>query len=107
MNIASVAGVTFQNEVIALRQEGTQQGLTINEESNFSNIMDITMRLFDETSLLEHEAHQYQFDFLTGRTDDMLGVMLAEQRAHTAVTFTTQITSRIMDAYRQIMNLQI
>jgi flagellar hook-basal body complex protein FliE len=73
----------------------------------FGSIMDAAIRLFDETSRIENDLTQLQIDYIAGHTDDMLAVMLAEQRAMTAVTFTTQITSKIMDAYRQIMNMQI
>lgn len=73
----------------------------------FGLIFDATVRLLENTSALENEAQQAQIDYISGRSDDMLTVMLAEQRAQTAVTFTTQITSRVMDAYRQIMNMQI
>lgn len=77
------------------------------EPSQFGNIFDAAVRLLDETSTLEREASHQQFLYATGQTDDMLAVILAEQRAHTAVTFTTQITSRVMDAYRQIINMQV
>jgi len=80
---------------------------TVSEAPGFGTIMNAAIRLFEETSLVENELSQYQTDFAAGRTDDMLAVMLAEQRAQTAVTFTAQLTSRVMDAYRQIMNLQI
>ncbi|MCL1936568.1 MAG: flagellar hook-basal body complex protein FliE [Defluviitaleaceae bacterium] len=79
----------------------------VETNSSFSNILDSAIRMFDEASVLENEASNLQIDYATGRTDDLLAVMLAEQRAHTAVTFTTQLTSRILDAYRQIMNMQI
>ena len=73
----------------------------------FGKIFDATIRMFENASVLEHEAEAEQISFITGESDDMLAVMLAEQRAQTAVTFTSQVTSKIMDAYRQIMNMQI
>ena len=79
----------------------------IAEPSQFGNILDAAVRLLDETSTAEHDLAAIQMDFITGRTDDILAVSLAEQRAQTAVTFTTQLTSRVLDAYRQIMNLQV
>ena len=78
-----------------------------NGPSQFGNILDNAVRLLDDASRLEHELADIQMQYVTGQTDDMLAVMLAEQRAHTAVTFTTQLTSRVLDAYRQIMNMQI
>lgn len=86
---------------------GVSTNPPLNQPSQFGNILDAAVRLFDETSTLEREAGRLQFEYATGQTEDMLAVILAEQRAHTAVTFTTQLTSRILDAYRQIINMQI
>lgn len=86
--------------------------LTVNQnemesESSFGSIFNSAIRLLDATSLAEHKAQQIQMDYISGQTDDMLAVILAEQRAHTVVAFTTQVISRVMDSYRQIMNLQV
>jgi len=86
--------------------------LTINEDNkeakgNFGTIFNSAVRLLDATSLAEHEAQQIQMDYISGKTDDMLAVILAEQRAQTAVAFTSQVISSVMDSYKQIMNLQV
>lgn len=101
MNITRVDGVNLTNPNL-VNGEMYQNG-----PSQFGNILDSAVRLLDETSRLEHELTQIQMDYASGRTDDMLEVILAEQRAHTAVTFTTNLTSRVLDAYRQIMNMQV
>lgn len=95
----------INNPTLVIPGANTNPPLT--EPSQFGNILDAAVRLFDETSTLEREAGRLQFEYATGQTDDMLAVILAEQRAHTAVTFTTQLTSRVLDAYRQIINMQI
>lgn len=100
MNIERINPNALINQNIASGQE-------VGQSSNFGNILDSAISLFDDASRAEHELTQIQMDYITGQTDDMLAVMMAEQRAHTAVTFTTQITSRVLDAYRQIMNMQV
>jgi len=106
MNIVDIANIGNLNSV-----RFPQSTSILNElpqtEPDFGPIMEAAVRLFDETSMAEHEATRWQLDFASGVTDDFLGVILAERRASTAVTFTTQITSRLMDSYRQIMQLQI
>ena len=82
-------------------------GIQLAQPSQFGHILDAAVRLLDETSRAEHDLASIQMDFITGRTDDILAVSLAEQRAQIAVTFTTQLTSRVLDSYRQIMNLQV
>jgi len=37
----------------------------------------------------------------------MLAVILAQEKAYTSLNFTVQVTSRIIDAYREIMRIQV
>ncbi|MDL2248873.1 flagellar hook-basal body complex protein FliE [Tyzzerella sp. OttesenSCG-928-J15] len=46
-------------------------------------------------------------DYITGKTDDMLAVVTAEQRAYTALNFTVQVTNKVVEAYKQIISMQI
>ena len=73
----------------------------------FGGFLSAAIDLLNETSRLEHAAQSMQLDYITGRTDDILGVVLAEQRAQMALNFTVQITSRVVEAYRQIISMQI
>lgn len=99
----TINNLSFLNDSLRVEQNNS----TTDSENIFGTIFNSAVRLFDETSRTEHEAHQLQMDYISGRTDDMLAVILAEQRALTAVTFTSQVLSNVMDAYRQIMNLQV
>jgi len=103
-NINSVNNINFLNHSLNANNNSIEN---TTDENVFGAIFNSAIRLFDATSELEHEAHQLQIDYMAGRTDDMLAVILAEQRALTAVTFTAQMVSSVMDAYRQIMNLQV
>lgn len=111
MNKGDAMNISQINNALAASQNNVNnQTQAVDSESRgaaFSMIFDATIRMLENTSQLEHEATTAQMDYISGRSDDMLSVMLAEQRAQTAVSFTTQITSRVMDAYRQIMNMQI
>ncbi|MCL2565198.1 MAG: flagellar hook-basal body complex protein FliE [Defluviitaleaceae bacterium] len=97
--------VQGQSIVDTVRRSRASEAATTGEE--FDGVLQAAMDLFNETSRLEHEAHSVQLDYITGRTDDILAVVLAEQRAQMAVNFTVQITSRIVEAYRQIISMQI
>ena len=73
----------------------------------FGLVFDGIMGLWNETSVAESNLAELQLKFVTGQTDDMLAIMLAEQKVQTLVTFTTQVTSSIMDAYRAIINMPV
>jgi len=75
--------------------------------SPFSAFFDAAMGMVNDTNRMQLEARQLQFDFATGRLDDILAVQMGMDRASNALTFTTQVTNRIIEAYREIMRMQV
>lgn len=75
--------------------------------SGFGDFFNAAINLYDETSRVELQAEKLQTDYIAGRTDDLVAVTLAEQKAYTALSFTLQITNRIVDSYKQIMAMQL
>ena len=76
-------------------------------DSPFSAFFNAAMGMVNDTNRMQIELMQAQFDFATGRLDDILAVQMAMDRASNALTFTTQITNRIIESYREIMRMQI
>ena len=100
MNINQISGIvnSSNNNIVQQSQ---------NNGDGFALIFNGMLDLFNETSQAENDLQALQLQFVTGQTDDMLSVMLAEQKVQTLVTFTSQVTSSIMDAYRSIINMPV
>ena len=45
--------------------------------------------------------------FLSGETDNIHSVMIAGNKANLALQMTIQVRNKVMDAYNEIMNMQI
>ena len=73
----------------------------------FSTFFDAALNLFEETNALQISAENLQIDLATGRTDDILTVLLAQDRAYNALNFTIQVTNKIIESYREIMRMQV
>ncbi len=78
-----------------------------NNSDAFTAIFDASVNLIDETSSYQKEAKQLQLDFASGKTDDIIGVTLAQEKAMTALNFTVQVTNKVVDAYKEIMQIQL
>jgi len=77
------------------------------EDNPFSMFFDAALNVVNDTNRFQQNANQMQLDFATGRLDDILAVQMAMSRASDSLTFTTQVTNRIIEAYREIMRMQI
>lgn len=61
----------------------------------------------DTTNSLLMESDRITADFAAGITDNIHAVTIASEKADTALQFTLQIRNKIMDAYAEIMRMQI
>jgi len=97
--ISYLSGITFKNEL--LKPEAVEG------KSAFESVFQAAMKVVDETNKLQFEADKLQIDLAAGRTDNILDVVLAQDRAYTALNFTVQITNKIIESYREIMRMQV
>lgn len=73
----------------------------------FDGLYTASLNMFNETNDKQIEANQQQIDYLTGKTDNMLGVIMAQESALSSLNFTVQVTNKMVEVYKQIMQIQI
>lgn len=83
----------------ALAQAGNTQA--------FGEVLSGVMQVINETNVAQIEADTAQLDFITGRSDNMLTVLLAQERAFASMNFTVNIVNRAVSAYQEIMRMQV
>jgi len=73
----------------------------------FQDLLGAYMGILGDAGRAEQHYQHLQVEFALGNHDDMLSVIMAQEMAITSVNFAVQITSRIIEAYREIMRMQI
>lgn len=56
---------------------------------------------------LENHADKLKQDFALGKTDNISEVLIAGEKASIALQFTMQVRNKILDAYSEIMRMQV
>lgn len=56
---------------------------------------------------LENQSSKDAYNLSVGKTDDLTAVMLSSVKAQTAIQTATQITTRAVNTYREIMQMNI
>lgn len=64
-------------------------------------------KALNNTNTLLNEAQKLSDAFAAGKIDNIHQVTLAGEKADIALQFTMQIRNKIMDAYSEIMRMQI
>lgn len=70
----------------------------------FSNILTDAINTASDT---DAEDKASSIELLSGKSDDFSGLLLDAQKAEIALNFSLQIRNKVLDAYKEIMNMQI
>ncbi len=93
-SISQMTGLNVKNSAKTNKTSSTSFGDVINEA--ISKVND-----------LQVESEQKTEDFITGVSDDIHSVIIAGSKADLALQMTLQVRNKVMDAYKEIMNMQI
>jgi flagellar hook-basal body complex protein FliE len=72
-----------------------------------TNFSDIFGEALNKVNDLQIESQNITDSFLSGETDNIHNVMIAGSKANLALQMTIQVRNKVMDAYNEIMNMQI
>lgn len=73
----------------------------------FSAIFDQMVNLVGETDSLAAEAEKAKINFSLGNAESVHEVTIAQQKALVSLQYTVAIKNALLEAYREIMNIQI
>jgi len=88
------------NPTKILNQENKSQGEVI-------SFGDYLQTALNSVNQLQLDSTQIGIDFAAGKTDNIHEVMIAGEKADIAMQLTMQIRNKVVDAYNEIMRMQI
>lgn len=95
--IDRIGGINNTNQNI-------QKQTTKNTDLNFS---DILKDAIDDVNNLQKDATKASTDYAAGKITDIHQVMIAAEKASLSLKLTTEVTNKIVDAYKEIMRMQL
>ena len=76
------------------------------EEGAFENIFQSALELVNETNDYANVAEQEELNYAMGLSEDTHTLMIAQQKANVSLQFTVAVRDAVLDAYKEIMNMQ-
>lgn len=74
---------------------------------SFEAIFNAAVGLFNDTNQFQIDAENLQLDYITGKTDDIIALNMAQAKASSSLQFTAQVTNKVLTAYQEIMRLSL
>ena len=109
MNLTSISGMDnalqrINNNSLTSAFDST---LTSKEtsESSFDSLLNSAINLIKETDELSNAAEEEEIKYALGY-DNTLELMVAQNKANLSLSYTVAIRDKVVEAYKEIMNLQ-
>ncbi len=92
-----------------LTKYGLNNSEKASEESNksFGSILDAAMNMINETNDYQNAAESAEIQFALGEAVSTHELAVAQQKANIALQYTVAIRDRLLDAYRELIQMQV
>lgn len=77
------------------------------EGENSVTFGDFLKGAISDTNNLQLESNRAAEELIAGRNKDIHGTMLALEKADVSLRLLTQVRNKVIDAYREIMKMQV
>lgn len=103
MDISVLNGVTSDY----LNGVAKDASLVKKDDNTFDSVLSSAMSALDETNGLQNSAESEEVRFLLGESDNTHDLLTAQTKALTALQYTTAVRDKMIDAYKEIMQISI
>lgn len=79
----------------------------VEEAGTFDDIYNTAVGLINSTNDYIHDAQQAEIDFALGKISSTHELGVIQQKANLALSYTVAIRDKVLDAYKEIMQMQI
>ena len=101
---SGIEGVTLGN----LSPYMTDSPLKSNcSDDTFQNILSSMIGSLDETNDLQNIAEQEEVRFALGESENTHDLLIAQTKANIALQYTVAIRDKVVEAYKEIMQIQV
>lgn len=94
-------------ETGSLDNQSVKIDSTSSAQSSGPSFADTLKEAVSNVNQLHLDADKKAQELATGKTDDIAGVMIATEKADIALRAMVQVRNKIIDAYQEIMKMQV
>ncbi len=104
MNISTIDGVSLEQYSDFFKSNSITEK---KENDSFDSILSSIMNSVNETNTLQNKAEEEEVQFALGQSDNTHDLLVAETKASVALRYTVAVRDKIIDAYKELMQMQI
>ena len=78
-----------------------------NNDGSFGSILNTAMNMINETNDYQNAAESAEIQFALGESESTHELAVAQQKANLALEYTVAVRDKVIEAYKEIMNMTV
>ena len=107
MNINDLSSFAPRNSIIMANDRNRPNAAATGQEVSGSSFVNTLKGFVDDVNRLQNESGEMVNKLLTGEIKDVHDVMVALQKAGTSFELMMEVRNKMIDAYREVMRMQV
>lgn len=107
MDISALTNISSDYINQAYELGRTQTNANGETGESFGSVLNTAMNLINETNDYQNAAESAEIKFALGESTSTHELAVAQQKANIALQYTVAVRDRVIDAYKEIMNMSI
>lgn len=101
--------MTAYNKISSVYDSMTQNQLEPQKakDNGFQDIFQSALNMVNETSDLQNRAEAAEIQFALGLSNNTHDLQIAQEKANVALQYTVAVRDKVVEAYKEIMNMNI
>ena len=103
MAVTAITGTSPLEGLTSEKAAGSKRAGNI---ESFEALLNSAMGMIKETEHYSNLAEEAELSYMLGLNDSVTDLLVAQLKANTSLQYTVSVKNAVMDAYKEIMNLQ-
>lgn len=101
MDISTISYISSDYIKAAAEKTNTQK------DDSFDTLFQSMVNMVDETNDFQNSAESAEIQFALGESTSTHELQIAQEKANIALQYTVAVRDKMIEAYKEIMNMQI
>lgn len=109
MDLSSLSSIGTISDVSSnyIKNAITSNTSLKSSDEGFNTVFQSALNMVDETNQTQNQAESAEIQFALGESTNTHDLMIAQQKANIALQYTVAVRDKVIDAYKEIMNMSI
>ncbi len=103
----NVAGIDLVTNGIGGLTMPTETKVNGDNLGAFDSLLSSAINMYKDANTYQKNAEQAEINFALGYSNSTHDLALAQQKANIALQYTVRVTNKAIEAYKELMNMQL